>query len=316
MSLKDQLSNKLPEVSARSRLYVVAADALRADPATATDAIVAAAKADPALLLALVPEKVIQWEADRLKWSVRADMQRAATPENDEARGRATGEHHSRVAPASSAPLPGEGQSERRNQKNLAQSRQPLEGSGGQLIGGSQRCVAALPSPELHGEGQRRFEAQARRARSMQPLEDGGGHVQPETQMIGAAPSSPDVSSGGQLTNDTHHRPAPAVDAIPLPRRSARAMSAIQGIMAKSITFRLQDGRDIMDVQFHELKKIKHGAMKRATAFAREAIVADYLLKNCTYANPDPFERVGAYFPQRLIELAVAEADKKENAHV
>ena len=67
---------------------------------------------------------------------------------------------------------------------------------------------------------------------------------------------------------------------------------------------------------FHELVKIKRNGIKHATAFARESIVADYLLQHCSYANPDPHEKVGAYFPPKMIELAIAEADKKEAAHV
>ena len=89
-------------------------------------------------------------------------------------------------------------------------------------------------------------------------------------------------------------------------------MQAIQGIVAKAIEFHLQDGRNIMDAQFHELRKIADTATKRARAWGREAIVARYLLDNCPVANPDPFDKVGAYFPVKTIELAIAEADKKE----
>ena len=89
-------------------------------------------------------------------------------------------------------------------------------------------------------------------------------------------------------------------------------MAAVQGIMAKSIVFRLQDGRDIMEVQFRELDKIARQSAKIATAYARQAVVAQYLIEHCPYANPDPGEKVGSYFPVKTIELAIAHADKKE----
>lgn len=316
MTLKDQFTAKLPELSARSRLYAVAVDALRRDVAKAKDAIVAAAKSDIALLLALVPDKWIEWEAHQFLSAVRADMQRGPMSEKDGVTCQRPDVDQGNYALAPSTSLPGEGQGGHVSQAIVAQSRQPQEGSSGQTLFGPLICDAALPSPELHGKGQLPADTRLQVAQSMQPVEGGGGLVKHDNLMIGAAPSSSNVNSGSQTPIGSHLGSAPAADTIPLPRREARAMSAIQGIMAKSIVFRLQDGRDIMDVQFHELKKIKHGAMKRATAFAREAVVADYLLKNCTYANPDPFERVGAYFPQKLLELAMAEANKKETAHV
>lgn len=150
----------------------------------------------------------------------------------------------------------------------------------------------------LPGEGQRLLDAHLTTAQPRQTHDGGGGQEATDTQ-INDAPSAV--------------VPKPL---IPLAKQGASAMSAIQGIMAKSITFRLHDGRNIMDAQFHELTKIERNGVSHATAFAREAFVARYLREHCTFANPNPFEKVGKYFPQKILEQAIAEADKKESAHV
>lgn len=81
--------------------------------------------------------------------------------------------------------------------------------------------------------------------------------------------------------------------------------------MGKYIVFRLRDGRDIMDAQFHELAKIEKAGLRNATGYMREAIVARYLREHVTYANPDPFARIGDLFPQKMLELAISEAEKE-----
>lgn len=147
--------------------------------------------------------------------------------------------------------------------------------------------------------------------------DDDGGQAVGDFHPINAPASSaqfPEKSHGGRETQvcGAQLRKPQEGAPIPMPRRAPAAMQAIQGIVAKAIEFHLQDGRNIMDAQFHELRKIADTATKRARAWGREAIVARYLLDNCPVANPDPFDKVGAYFPVKTIELAIAEADKKE----
>lgn len=284
MKLAEELRNKMPTLSGEARLYQAAVDALRSHNPSATAMMCEVAAADRAMLAALV---------DHYLRIVRADMQRPAL-KTDGAAGQMIGVTRVKHAPAPSTSLPAEGQSTREAHLQLAQPRQSYDEGEGQDILDTQRRRAFPSSTQLHGEGQGQHEAQSWLARSMQPND----------------------SSGGYHNVDTHNLRASAAVSIPTPKRDVSAMSAIQGIMAKSITFRLQDGRNIMDVPFHELVKIKRNGIKHATAFARESIVADYLLQHCAYANPDPHEKVGSYFPPKMIELAIAEADKKEAAHV
>lgn len=284
MKLAEELRNKMPTLSGEARLYQAAVDALRSHNPSATAMMCKVAAADRAMLLALVEHYL------RI---VRADMQRPAL-KTDGAASQMIGVTLVKHAPAPSTSLPGEGRTTFEAQFLNAQPRQSYDEGEGQ-VRSDPRSMGAFPSStELHGEGQGKHEAQSWSARSMQPNDSSGGHRNVDTQNLRA----------------------PAAAAIPTPKRDASAMAAIQGIMAKSITFRLQDGRNIMDVAFHELVKIKRNGIKHATAFARESIVADYLLQHCSYANPDPHEKVGAYFPPKMIELAIAEADKKEAAHV
>lgn len=284
MKLAEELQNKMPALSGEARLYQAAVDALRSHNPSATAMMCEVAAADRAMLAALVEHYL------RI---VRADMQRPAL-KTDGAAGQMIGVTLVKHAPAPSTSLPGKGQITREAHLQLAQLRQPNDDGEGHCHTDTQKPPASPSSTELHGEGQYRDDTHLCFARSMQPND----------------------SSRGQIRNDNQTKVAPAAVSIPTPKRDVSAMSAIQGIMAKSITFRLQDGRNIMDVPFHELVKIKRHGIKQATAFAREAVVADYLLQHCTYANPDPFEKVGAYFPPKMIELAIAEADKKEAAHV
>ena len=96
-----------------------------------------------------------------------------------------------------------------------------------------------------------------------------------------------------------------------MPRHTPEAMAMAQTVMAKHVVFRLQDGRDIMDVQFHELRKLAERGRAKARAYARESVIANYLVTHCPYANPDPFQKAGAYFPGHLLDAAIAEADKQ-----
>lgn len=284
MKLAEELRNKMPALSGEARLYQAAVDALRSHNPSATAMMCKVAAADRAMLAALVEHYL------RI---VRADMQRPAL-KTDGAAGQMIGVTRVKHALAPSTSLPGEGRTTFEAQFLNAQPRQSYGDGGGHLSDDAQIEYAPPPSTELHGDGQENGDAYREVARSMQPND----------------------SSGSYRNVDTHNLRASAAVAIPTPKRDVSAMSAIQGIMAKSITFRLQDGRNIMDVPFHELIKIKRNGVKQATAFAREAVVAEYLLQNCTYANPDPFEKVGTYFPPKMIELAIAEANKKESAHV
>jgi hypothetical protein len=154
----------------------------------------------------------------------------------------------------------------------------------------------------------------------------GGGHIADEAQTANA--SSGEYDRIGHNVVDNHSLDAHPVVPIPAAKsnlvavkgflrskpglaRGADAIGAIQNIMAKAIVFRLSDGRDIMDAQFHELAKIERRGVKSARVFTREAMVARYLLAHVTYANPDPHAKVGDYFEPKTIELAVAEAEKE-----
>lgn len=284
MSFSYQFTRKLPHLSGEARLYTAAVDALRSHAPSAVRIVSDLALEDSVIRAALV---------ENFLRVVRADMQRTAT-KKDGAEGQMIGVALVEYAPAPSTSLPGEGHMTLDAHDPRAQPRQSYDEGGGHDPFDTHAKSASPSSTELHGEGHYELGPQVALARSMQPND----------------------SSRGQATFDAHSGDAPAAVAIPMPKRDASAMAAIQGIMAKSITFRLQDGRNIMDVAFHELVKIKRDGIKHATAFARESIVADYLLQHCTYANPDPHEKVGAYFPLKMIELAIAEADKKEAAHV
>ena len=149
--------------------------------------------------------------------------------------------------------------------------------------------IDTYPNLELRREGQTDYDVHLTDARPSQPDDDGGGHRRGVPQ------------SGF----------APSVVALPKPARGHSAIASIQGIMGKYIVFRLRDGRDIMDAQFHELAKIEKAGLRNATGYMREAIVARYLREHVTYANPDPFARIGDLFPQKMLELAISEAEKE-----
>lgn len=184
---------------------------------------------------------------------------------------------------------------------------------GGQAAVDLHPINAPASSAKFPEKSQNCNETQKLVAQLRKPQEGESGQVNFEHHLPDAASPSPNASRGGQLNFDPQPGRAPSAGApIPMPRRAPAAMQAIQGIVAKAIEFHLQDGRNIMDAQFHELRKIADTATKRARAWGREAIVARYLLDNCPVANPDPFDKVGAYFPVKTIELAIAEADKKE----
>lgn len=176
---------------------------------------------------------------------------------------------------------------------------------------------ATASSAELPGEGHTEDDAHGILAQPRQPLEDGGGQDCHEAQDWGASPSSPIRSGEGHISGEAHTLSArSAAKPIPIAKRGLGAMAAVQGIMAKSIVFRLQDGRDIMDAQWHELPKLEKQGLNRAGAWMREAIVAKYLRENVTFANPDPFQKVGDLFPQKTIELALKKSEEMEPLHV
>lgn len=128
------------------------------------------------------------------------------------------------------------------------------------------------------------------------------GQASPDNQELTARPVVPIPAAPSNLVPVMSHiRNRPFVHSRA--SRGASAIGAIQQIAAKVIVFRLSDDRDIMDVQFHELKKIEEQG-------AREMFVARYLRINCPYANPDPFMTVGELYPPKTLELAVAEANK------
>lgn len=184
---------------------------------------------------------------------------------------------------------------------------------GGHSIDDSHGWCAPASSAKFPEKSQEFCETHVAGAQLRKPQEGESGQTEFEHHLSDAASPSPNASRGGQKRFDPQPRRAPSAGApIPMPRRAPAAMQAIQGIVAKAIEFHLQDGRNIMDAQFHELRKIADTATKRARAWGREAIVARYLLDNCPVANPDPFDKVGAYYPVKTIELAIAEADKKE----
>ena len=284
--LRDELAIKLPQLSGQSRLYALACELSRNFlPREAADRLFAAAQRDRALLAAL---------AETYLQTVRADMSRAAASEKDEARGHLEHDAQIESAPASSDKL-------------------PAEGASRALMPVPMPPLPLAPVSQLPGGGRSFCDAQNPDAPSRQTQEDGAGQGRPDTLETDAPSSSPVVSRGGQRSLDAQRLDAPSAGApIPVPSRGVSAMAAVQGIMAKSIVFRLQDGRDIMEVQFRELDKIARQSAKIATAHARQAVVARYLIEHCPYANPDPGEKVGSYFPVKTIELAIAHADKKE----
>lgn len=184
---------------------------------------------------------------------------------------------------------------------------------GGHHRDDSHTPIAPASSAKFPEKSHSSYETHSSSAQLRKPQEGESGQVNFEHHRTDAASPSPNASRGGHTTYDPQRDRAPSAGApIPMPRRAPAVMHAIQGIVAKAIEFHLQDGRNIMDAQFHELRKIADTATKRARAWGREAIVARYLLDNCPVANPDPFDKVGAYYPVKTIELAIAEADKKE----
>jgi hypothetical protein len=284
--LRDELAIKLPQLSGQSRLYALACELSRKYlPSEAANRLATAAQRDRALLAAL---------AETYLQTVRADMSRAAASEKDEARGQVCFDARDERAPASSDKLPAEG---------ATQAVVPIHAMP----------LPLAPFSQLPGGGHSPDGAHGQPAFSRQTQEDGAGQSWPDTLETDAPSFSPVVSRGGRRSLDAQRLDAPSAGTpIPVPSRGVSAMAAVQGIMAKSIVFRLQDGRDIMEVQFRELDKIARQSAKIATAYARQAVVAQYLIEHCPYANPDPGEKVGSYFPVKTIELAIAHADKKE----
>lgn len=161
----------------------------------------------------------------------------------------------------------------------------------------------------LRGEDHTKIDDQVFSVQTTQltPL-PGEGHMVIGAHAPHAQPRQPHDSGGGQEGIDTHSSDAPSAVA---PARGLTAIAAIQGIMAKHIVFKLRDGRDIMDAQFHELPKIENNGIQSARQYTREALVAKYLREHVTYANPDPFSRIGDLFPQKTLELAIIEAEKE-----
>lgn len=185
-----------------------------------------------------------------------------------------------------------------------------------------ERAMADMSGKSLPGEDQRVTDAHYRRVQPRQPIEgeagqrgapspspqhDGAGQTERENYGLAARPVVPRPAAPSNLVPVIGH-----IRSKPNPPRGIGAIAAVQGIMAKAIIFRLTDGRDIMDAQFHELEKIERNGIKSARIYSREAIVARYLLNNVSYANPDPFAKVGDLFPPKTIELAVAEANKEK----
>lgn len=304
---------KMTETS-QTRLHDVALFASRErQPSKAVERFIGAVTRDATLIAALVGDAMIRRCAEQY-------LQRFAASEKDGARGQFSFENQRTDASVSSATIPGEGQKIGDGLVDVADTRSQLEDVRGQVNRDAQCHDDPASSIPLHGEGHGVGDTQTHDAKSMQPVEGGSGHVIAGAHSMIASLPSPDASRVSQQSFNTHFVDAHSAGSprapIPMPSRAPSAMASIQGIMAKAIVFRLQDGRNIMDAQFGELARIERDGVKVAKKYAREAIVARYLRENCRYANPDPFEKVGNYFPIKTLELALAEADKKEICNV
>lgn len=154
----------------------------------------------------------------------------------------------------------------------------------------------------MPGAGQRDPEAQSTSAQPRHPVEGEAGHGPGANHSMSApSPSSHHDRAGQRIIE------AQATDARPVvthARRGLADIAAIQPVLARSM-FRLPDGRDVRDIQWHELIKL-----------ARKYELAARVLRSIeSHAqNVDPFAYVRDVVKDSVLERDIKHAKSAENA--